>query len=165
MNHQHIPHFTKYSKKRKKKETKQSLTPYPVIFGSIFPSGTSTSSITICPVTPALSENFPSILGVLRPFILFLEDKTTQCHAVCHVLGPYYEYVCHWGISDPKVIISSINFVTGEPYLVPEELQRITNVYNCVKDKIQLCTEDHFLFLETNTILNHCVWKCCSRLS
>lgn len=33
------------------------------------PSGTLTSSITICPVTLALRENFPSILGVVNPFI------------------------------------------------------------------------------------------------
>lgn len=44
-------------------------TPNPDAFGSRFSSGTSTSSMTICPVELARSENFPSILGQLRPFI------------------------------------------------------------------------------------------------
>lgn len=46
-------------------------TPKPMTLGSIFSSGTSTSSIAICPVMLALSENFPSIFGAVRPFIPF----------------------------------------------------------------------------------------------
>lgn len=46
-------------------------TPKPMTLGSIFSSGTSTSSMAICPVMLALSENFPSIFGAVRPFIPF----------------------------------------------------------------------------------------------
>lgn len=45
------------------------LTPSPEALGSRFSSGTSTSSIRIIPVAEALRENFPSILGVDKPFI------------------------------------------------------------------------------------------------
>lgn len=45
------------------------LTPSPEALGSRFSSGTSTSSMRIIPVVEALRENFPSILGVERPFI------------------------------------------------------------------------------------------------
>lgn len=45
------------------------LTPRPETLGSRFSSGTSTSSIRIIPVAEALRENFPSILGVARPFM------------------------------------------------------------------------------------------------
>jgi hypothetical protein len=45
------------------------LTPRPLILGSRFSSGTSTSSMTIIPVTEALRENLPSILGVDKPFM------------------------------------------------------------------------------------------------
>lgn len=48
-----------------------SPTPKPITLGSIFSSGTSTSSMAICPVMLALSENFPSIFGAVRPFIPF----------------------------------------------------------------------------------------------
>ena len=41
----------------------------PITFGKILSSGTITSSITICPVTEALSENFPSIVGADNPRI------------------------------------------------------------------------------------------------
>lgn len=45
------------------------LTARPDTLGSRFSWGTSTSSIRIIPVADALSENFPSILGVEKPFI------------------------------------------------------------------------------------------------
>ena len=45
------------------------LTPSPDTLGKMFSSGTTTSSMTICPVMLALRENFPSILGVLSPCI------------------------------------------------------------------------------------------------
>ena len=45
------------------------LTASPSTFGRRFFSGTRTSSMTICPVSEALSENLPSIFGVLKPFI------------------------------------------------------------------------------------------------
>lgn len=47
----------------------QPLTASPDTFGSRFSCGTSTSSIRIMPVADALSENFPSIFGVEKPFI------------------------------------------------------------------------------------------------
>lgn len=47
----------------------QPHTARPETFGSRFSWGTSTSSIRIMPVADALSENFPSILGVEKPFI------------------------------------------------------------------------------------------------
>lgn len=45
------------------------LTPSPDALGNRFSSGTSTSSMRIMPVAEALSENLPSILGVLKPFM------------------------------------------------------------------------------------------------
>lgn len=47
----------------------------PEMWGKMFSSGTSTSSITICPVSLALRENFPSILGAVNPFIPFSKMK------------------------------------------------------------------------------------------
>lgn len=47
----------------------QLLTARPDTLGSRFSWGTSTSSITIMPVADALSENLPSIFGVVKPFI------------------------------------------------------------------------------------------------
>lgn len=46
-----------------------ALTPRPEALGNRFSSGTSTSSMRIIPVVEALRENFPSILGVERPFM------------------------------------------------------------------------------------------------
>jgi hypothetical protein len=43
------------------------LTPNPEALGIKFCSGTSTSSMTICPVMLALSENLPSIFGADKP--------------------------------------------------------------------------------------------------
>lgn len=50
-------------------QREQPLTARPDTLGSRFSWGTSTSSIRIIPVADALSENFPSILGVDKPFI------------------------------------------------------------------------------------------------
>lgn len=50
-------------------ELDQLLTDSPETFGSRLSFGTSTSSIRIMPVEDDLSENFPSILGVEKPFI------------------------------------------------------------------------------------------------
>lgn len=51
------------------------FTSSPSTFGSRFSSGTSTSSMTISPVTDALKENLPSILGAESPFIPWVETK------------------------------------------------------------------------------------------
>lgn len=50
-------------------QREQPHTARPETFGSRFSWGTSTSSIRIMPVADARSENFPSILGVDKPFI------------------------------------------------------------------------------------------------
>ena len=49
--------------------TSVNNTSSPSTFGRRFSSGTSTSSMTIWPVTEALRENLPSILGAESPFI------------------------------------------------------------------------------------------------
>ena len=51
------------------------FTSSPSTFGSRFSSGTSTSSMKISPVTDALKENFPSILGAESPFIPWVKTK------------------------------------------------------------------------------------------
>ena len=43
--------------------------------GSRLPSGTTTPSITISPVTEARSDSFPAILGALRPAMPFSRMK------------------------------------------------------------------------------------------
>ena len=52
-----------------------ALTMSPMACGSMFCAGTSTSSITTCPVILARSENLPSILGALKPFMPFSRMK------------------------------------------------------------------------------------------
>jgi hypothetical protein len=52
-----------------KKDQQPFITANPSTLGKRFSAGTCTSSMTICPVTEALSENLPSILGVLNPFM------------------------------------------------------------------------------------------------
>jgi hypothetical protein len=47
----------------------EGRTAKPLMLGSMLAAGTSTSSMTIWPVTDARRENLPSILGVDSPFI------------------------------------------------------------------------------------------------
>ena len=60
------------------------LITYEITFNPFTPTnklllGTITSSITICPVTEALNENFPSILGAVKPLI-----PCDGIHSNCH---------------------------------------------------------------------------------
>ena len=47
----------------------------PLTLGSMFSSGTTTSSMKIIPVVEERKENFPSILGAVSPFISFSRMK------------------------------------------------------------------------------------------
>ena len=76
-----------------------------------------TSSITICPVMEARSENFPSILGADKPLIPW--ERRTSCEDMCESyrvylfknesshsvitigLSPHHKHICYWRVSDP----------------------------------------------------------------
>ena len=90
--------------------TSVNNTSSPSTFGRRFSSGTSTSSMTIWPVTEALRENLPSILGAESPFIP-CKDKTKK-RTLCNFI---FRCSLHlWNLCDqtfskikPLILLSS----------------------------------------------------------